>query len=99
MLQPPWPNDAQLAMSFVVNVEEGSEMSTARGDRGPEPVDELGVTLRKAIRHSYFEKTSDDFCAAFNHEISDSLLRQIAQEGIQIDPTCFVSGQANYPGS
>ena len=38
-------------MSFVVNVEEGSEMSVARGDRGPEPVDELGVTLRKAVRN------------------------------------------------
>lgn len=46
-----WPEHARLAMSFVVNVEEGSEMSIARGDRGPEPVDELGVSLRKAIRN------------------------------------------------
>lgn len=46
-----WPQHARLAMSFVVNVEEGSEMSVARGDRGPEPVDELGVTLRKAVRN------------------------------------------------
>ena len=31
-----WPGDARLAMSFVVNVEEGSEMTVADGDRGPE---------------------------------------------------------------
>lgn len=45
------PGDARLALSLVVNVEEGSEMSVARGDRGPEPVDELGVTLKKPIRN------------------------------------------------
>ena len=46
-----WPNGARLAMSFVVNVEEGSEMSTAEGDKGPEPVDELGVMLKIPIRN------------------------------------------------
>ena len=46
-----WPTGERLALSLVVNVEEGSEMSIARGDRGPEPVDELGVTLRKAVRN------------------------------------------------
>jgi allantoinase len=45
------PNDARVAMSFVVNVEEGSEMTIADGDRGPEVVDELSVTVRKAIRN------------------------------------------------
>ncbi|MEM0990274.1 MAG: polysaccharide deacetylase family protein [Pseudomonadota bacterium] len=29
---PPWPNGAQLAVSFVVNVEEGAEHSVADGD-------------------------------------------------------------------
>lgn len=50
---PHWklPGDARVAMSFVVNVEEGSEMTTADGDRGPEVVDELGVSVRKAIRN------------------------------------------------
>ena len=43
------PGDARLALSLVVNVEEGSEMSIADGDRGPEVVDELGVSLRKSI--------------------------------------------------
>lgn len=46
-----WPDGARLALSVVVNVEEGSEMSVAEGDRGPEPVDELGVVLKKAIRN------------------------------------------------
>ncbi len=46
-----WPNGARLALSFVVNVEEGAEMSIEDGDRGPEPVDELGVTLKKPLRN------------------------------------------------
>ncbi len=46
-----WPDRARLAMSFVVNVEEGSEMSVARGDKGPEPVDELGVALKIPVRN------------------------------------------------
>lgn len=45
-----WPSKARLAMSFVINIEEGSEMSVARGDKGPEPVDELGVALKIPIR-------------------------------------------------
>jgi peptidoglycan/xylan/chitin deacetylase (PgdA/CDA1 family) len=46
-----WPNGAKLALSIVVNVEEGSEMSVARGDRGMEPVDELGVHVKLPIRN------------------------------------------------
>lgn len=46
-----WPAGARLAMSFVINIEEGSEMSIARGDKGPEPVDELGVSLKIPIRN------------------------------------------------
>lgn len=46
-----WPNDAKLALSVVVNVEEGSEMTVARGDRGMEPVDELGIHIKSPIRN------------------------------------------------
>ena len=46
-----WPNGARLALSIVVNVEEGSEAPIADGDGGPEPVDELGVALKKALRN------------------------------------------------
>ena len=45
------PNDQRLAMSFVVNVEEGAEQSIAAGDKRPEPVDELGVTLKVPVRN------------------------------------------------
>ncbi|GAA5525474.1 hypothetical protein Maes01_02044 [Microbulbifer aestuariivivens] len=45
-----WPNNAAVALSIVVNVEEGSESTMLDGDRGPEPVDELGVAPRKPIR-------------------------------------------------
>jgi allantoinase len=46
-----WPNDARIAVSIVVNVEEGSEMTIARGDKGMEPVDELGVHINAPIRN------------------------------------------------
>ncbi|MBM3389391.1 MAG: allantoinase [Betaproteobacteria bacterium] len=45
-----WPGGARLALSIVVNVEEGSEYSIADGDPIPEPVDELGVMLKKPVR-------------------------------------------------
>jgi peptidoglycan/xylan/chitin deacetylase (PgdA/CDA1 family) len=46
-----WPGGAKIALSIVVNVEEGSEMTVARGDRGMEPVDELGIHLKSPIRN------------------------------------------------
>lgn len=45
-----WPGGATLAVSIVVNVEEGAEQNILEGDRGPEPVDELGVHIKKPIR-------------------------------------------------
>ena len=46
-----WPDRARLAMSFVVNVEEGAEASVADGDKGPEAVDELGIARKKPLRN------------------------------------------------
>lgn len=46
-----WPNGAHMALSIVVNVEEGSEQTIARGDRGMEPVDELGIFVKGAVRN------------------------------------------------
>jgi allantoinase len=46
-----WPSGERLALSIVVNVEEGSEMSVARGDKGMEPVDELGIHIKAPIRN------------------------------------------------
>lgn len=45
------PKDQRLAMSFVVNVEEGAEQNIDAGDKGPDPVDELGVALKIQIRN------------------------------------------------
>lgn len=47
----PWPDNKRLAMSLVVNVEEGSEYSIKEGDKGMEPVDELQVHLKKPMRN------------------------------------------------
>jgi peptidoglycan/xylan/chitin deacetylase (PgdA/CDA1 family) len=46
-----WPGGERIALSIVVNVEEGSEMSVARGDKGMEPVDELGIHIKAPIRN------------------------------------------------
>jgi len=46
-----WPRNERVAVSFVVNVEEGSERSVARGDKGMEAVDEFGMFVKDAIRN------------------------------------------------
>ncbi len=46
-----WPNGEKIALSVVVNVEEGAEASIAEGDRGMEPVDELKVFVKKPMRN------------------------------------------------
>jgi peptidoglycan/xylan/chitin deacetylase (PgdA/CDA1 family) len=46
-----WPDGKRLAVSFVVNVEEGAELRITDGDRYPEPVDELGVALKGEFRN------------------------------------------------
>lgn len=46
-----WPGGAVMALSVVVNVEEGSEQSLVRGDKGMEPVDELGMFVKGPLRN------------------------------------------------
>ena len=46
-----WPNDAKLALSLVVNVEEGAEARIDEGDKRPEQVDELGISMKAPIRN------------------------------------------------
>jgi peptidoglycan/xylan/chitin deacetylase (PgdA/CDA1 family) len=48
---PQWGGGARLAVSLVVNVEEGAEMSVARGDPTMEPVDEFGMFAREPLRN------------------------------------------------
>lgn len=53
MTAPPdftWPNGAKLALSIVVNVEEGAEQNIRDGDKGPEPVDELSASPSRPMR-------------------------------------------------
>jgi allantoinase len=45
-----WPGGKTLALSIVVNVEEGAERRIDEGDGRPEPVDELGAVPGKPIR-------------------------------------------------
>jgi peptidoglycan/xylan/chitin deacetylase (PgdA/CDA1 family) len=45
-----WPNGSKLALSLVVNIEEGAEGNIRDGDKGPEIVDELMATPRLPIR-------------------------------------------------
>jgi len=45
-----WQGGARLALSLVVNVEEGAERRIDEGDVRPEPVDELGAVPGKPIR-------------------------------------------------
>lgn len=45
-----WPGNARLALSIVVNVEEGAENNILDGDKGPEQVDELGLAIKKPMR-------------------------------------------------
>jgi peptidoglycan/xylan/chitin deacetylase (PgdA/CDA1 family) len=46
-----WPGDAKVALSVVVNVEEGAEGSLLDGDKGMEPVDELGIFVKGPLRN------------------------------------------------
>lgn len=46
-----WPGGNRLALSLVMNFEEGAEYSIADGDKGPEAVDELGIGLRQPVRN------------------------------------------------
>jgi allantoinase len=45
------PSQTSLALSIVVNVEEGAEMSILDGDHSPEPVDEMGLALKGEQRN------------------------------------------------
>jgi allantoinase len=73
------PKDQRLAMSFVINVEEGAEQSVAAGDKGPEPVDELGVALKIPIRN-YANETNYLYGIIAG---APRVMRLLAQHGFQ----------------
>lgn len=73
-----WPGGARLALSLVVNVEEGAEFNVQDGDRGPEPVDELGITLKKPVRNFGNESNY----AYGIHEGAPRVLGLLARHGV-----------------
>ena len=46
-----WPGGGGLALSIVLNIEEGAEANPKDGDSRADPVDELGVALRGSGRN------------------------------------------------
>ena len=53
-----WPNDAQLAVSIVVNIEEGAELSLGNGDERNEQIYEVVdqvIGVRDLCMESHFE--------------------------------------------
>jgi peptidoglycan/xylan/chitin deacetylase (PgdA/CDA1 family) len=83
-----WPQDARVALSLVVNVEEGSERSIVRGDKGMEAVDELGMFLKDPIRNHANESNY-----AFGINVgAPRLLAMLARHGMT--STWTVCGQA-----
>lgn len=53
-----WPNDAQLAVSIVVNIEEGAELSIGNGDERNEQIYEVVdqvIGVRDLCMESHFE--------------------------------------------
>jgi peptidoglycan/xylan/chitin deacetylase (PgdA/CDA1 family) len=45
-----WPNGARVAVSFVVNFEEGAELSVEQGDAGTEPYGEVQSAQMPGVR-------------------------------------------------
>jgi peptidoglycan/xylan/chitin deacetylase (PgdA/CDA1 family) len=74
-----WPGGARLAMSLVVNVEEGAEGNILDGDKGPEPVDEFQVSLAKPIRN-YGNETNYQYGIKAG---APRVLRLLQQTGIK----------------
>ena len=74
-----WPNGARLALSIVVNVEEGAEMSVADGDKRAEAVDEMGMMVKPGIRNFSNESNYAYGIKAGAPRIMDMLARRNLQ--------------------
>jgi peptidoglycan/xylan/chitin deacetylase (PgdA/CDA1 family) len=83
-----WPGDARVALSIVVNLEEGSERSIARGDKGMEAVDELGMFVKDPIR-SHANESNYEFGVNVG---GPRVLSMLARHGMT--STWTVCGQA-----
>jgi peptidoglycan/xylan/chitin deacetylase (PgdA/CDA1 family) len=77
------PSDERVALSIVVNLEEGAEQNIAAGDKHPEPVDELGIALRIPVRNLANESNYQYGIRAG----AERVFRVLAQHGV----TCTVT--------
>ena len=82
-----WPNGAGLAVSFVLNIEEGAELSIADGDDGNEAVHEITHRLDGA----------PDYCLSTHFEYGarvgyDRVLQRFVESGLPL--TLNVCGRA-----
>jgi len=88
-----WPNGARLALSLVVNVEEGAEATPADGDKYPEPVDELGISLRHSVR-SHGNESNYEYGI---HEGWPRLQRMLAQFDVRVTFTAAARALERSP--
>ena len=54
-----WPNGARVAVSFVVNFEEGAELSVEQGDAETEPFGEVQSSQPTGVRDLVQEQVFD----------------------------------------
>jgi peptidoglycan/xylan/chitin deacetylase (PgdA/CDA1 family) len=73
-----WPGKARIALSIVVNVEEGAEANILDGDKGPEPVDELQAVPHKPIR-AHGNESNYQYGI---HEGAPRILRLLGERGM-----------------
>lgn len=88
-----WPDGARLALSLVVNVEEGAEANVSDGDPGPEAVDELGLALRGQQRNLGNES---NYRYGIN-EGAERILNTLKKLGINATFTCAALALARSP--
>jgi peptidoglycan/xylan/chitin deacetylase (PgdA/CDA1 family) len=88
-----WRGRARLAVSLVVNVEEGAEMSVARGDSSMEPVDELGMFAREPLRNLANES---NYRYGLNQGAA-RIARLLERHGLRATWTCAAEALAAAP--
>lgn len=88
-----WIGGARLAVSLVINVEEGAEMSVARGDATMEPVDELGMFAREPLRNLSNES---NYRYGLNQG-AQRIARQLDQHGMRATWTCAAEALESAP--
>ncbi len=81
-----WPDGARIALSIVMNVEKGSEMTVARGDRGMEPVNELSLEnhpdIAAAIRDLGHEPVNHGYRWVYQFKMDEAAERDFIRKAV-----------------